>query len=68
VAGKAIAMGSNWGFPGCTPVSMDVDGDGRSELALYYPPTGTWYVRKLTGEIVLSGAIWGGPTWIPVKP
>jgi Tol biopolymer transport system component len=37
----------------------DYDGDGLSDQAIYYAFNGTWYVRSVSGGVVLSGQQWG---------
>ncbi|KPA09095.1 signal peptide protein [Candidatus Magnetomorum sp. HK-1] len=33
-----------WGLPGDVPVTGDYDGDGKTELAVWRPMTGNWYI------------------------
>jgi len=33
-----------FGFSGTTPVPRDYDGDGITDLGLYYEPLGMWYI------------------------
>src|SRR3712207_6863699 len=43
------------------PISADYDGDGRTDIAVFRPSSGTWYVRNIS---VVS---WGGaPGDVPV--
>jgi hypothetical protein len=35
-----------WGLPDDVSVPGDYDGDGKSDLAVYRPPTGLWYLLK----------------------
>jgi hypothetical protein len=39
-----------WGLVGDLPVVVDFDGDGRTELAVYRPTTGEWFMRLSTAE------------------
>jgi hypothetical protein len=39
----------------------DFDGDGKADIGAYHTATGTWYVRTVSGGLVLWGFPWGGP-------
>ena len=43
-------MSYQWGVPGDQPLSGDFDGDGKTDLVIYRPSTGTWYVRYSTSN------------------
>ena len=34
-----------WGEPGDLPIALDFDGDGKTELTVYRPSTGQWFIR-----------------------
>jgi hypothetical protein len=55
-----------FGFAGTIPVPGDYDGDGKADLAVYYPPTGSWYIRTVSGAVLAWGAQWGTKSMIPV--
>ena len=35
----------HWGSSAGTPIPADYDGDGKADLAVYYPTTQDWYIR-----------------------
>lgn len=44
----------------------DFDGDGTSDLAVYYEPTGRWYIWSLSrGANLANGVEWGGSGMVP---
>src|SRR5262249_37439799 len=47
------------------PVPADYDGDGITDIAIWRPPTGQWWVRYTTGLQPLAGT-WGGGDDVPV--
>ena len=60
VASKAY----QWGFSTDKPFSCDFDGDsGRSDISVYRPSSGVWYVRKSSATPAFETATaqqWGG--------
>lgn len=65
--GSSLAVAVNWGFPGCVPVAGDYDGDGYSDFAVFYPPTGEWYIRSGRSNATMVWAKkWGFSGCVPV--
>ena len=53
------------------PLAADFDGDGRTDLAVYRPSDGGWYIRYSSlGYAVNQWAYyqWGLSTDLPLKP
>lgn len=44
----------------------DFDGDGASDLAIYHPARGNWYIISLAGKPIAYPKQWGYPTAEPV--
>ena len=55
-----------WGFPGSVPVAADYDGDGKTDLGVFYNVTGRWYIRSLTNGVLAWNFNWGWPGAKPV--
>jgi hypothetical protein len=55
--GWTIALGA----VGDVPVPGDYDGDGITDIAVYRPLTGAWYVRN-----ILTVYGWGEATDVPI--
>ena len=55
----------NWGQAGDIPVTADYDGDGLTDVGVYHPSTGQWFLIKTRfGDIQVTS--WGEPGDIPV--
>jgi len=62
---SAAAPGQNWGWNATVPVPGDYDGDGESDLAVYWPESGNWYIHlSATGTILVQN--WGWSAALPV--
>ena len=49
-----------WGLAGDVPVPGDYDGDGTTDLAVWRPSTGTWFIRQSsTGYATSVSFQWG---------
>jgi hypothetical protein len=49
------------------PILNDYDRDGASDLAVYQPSTGKWYIRAVSNAAAIVWDVtWGGPNAVPV--
>ena len=46
------------------PVPADYDGDGRADVGVYRPATGTWCLNGTTAGF--SAVVWGDPVALPL--
>ena len=56
------------GDPNAIPVAADYDGDGRTDMAVFFPSTGRWHILQSSTwtELVGGGIQWGWSGVIPV--
>ena len=66
----SVTVTRQWGLPGDRPLIDDYDGDGKPDLAVWRPSTGTWYIcPSLSGYDCVNQGIskqFGLPGDIPV--
>jgi len=56
-----------WGLPSDVVVPGDYDGDGQTDLAVYRPATGVWYVlTSSSGYTTFFTRQWGLGTDVPI--
>jgi FG-GAP repeat len=46
VLGRRSGSADQWGSSGDLPVIGDFDGDGRTDIVVYRPSTGNWFVLE----------------------
>jgi len=57
----------HWGTDTDIPVPGDYDGDGRTDVAIYRPATGLWYILQSTTNFSAYASYqWGVSTDVPV--
>ena len=55
-----------WGDSTDVPVPGDYDGDGKADLAIYRPATGTWWILQSSSNYsTYQSQPWGESTDVP---
>ena len=65
LTGLTLLSGVNWGWGETPAIPCDFDGDAVADMAIYFPATAQWFVRKLNGDVLSPGRNWG---WSDTEP
>jgi hypothetical protein len=63
--GSSIAQ--QWGTMGDIPVPRDYDGDGKTDMAVWRPSSGIWYVLPSSMPGIFTETQWGVQGDVPVN-
>jgi hypothetical protein len=62
-----VPVAYQWGLSTDLPIAGDYDGDGKTDIAVYRPGTGVWYILKSSTNFTVPAVYqWGISTDIPV--
>lgn len=50
-SGNNLRRSIQWGLPDDIPIAMDIDRNNTSDLAIFRPSNGTWYIMRM-GDII----------------
>ncbi len=56
-----------WGLPGDIPLAIDSDRNNTSDLGIFRPLNGTWYIQRMGDIIKPLAEEFGGPTELVIR-
>ena len=65
-----LGVAYQWGLPTDIPLPSDFDGDARTDLVVYRPSSGEWFIRYSSAAYssVSSPYQWGLASDVPIVP